>query len=83
MVAPLSIDQFVNAGHITGEKIFSTHFGSGKNFIDFGPPRTENMSNQFELISVNADGGYFWAATPVGLRIGEAGQSKEYKLEGM
>ena len=41
------------------------------------------MSNQFELISFNADGGYFWAATPVGLRIGEAGQSKEYKLEGM
>lgn len=54
-VAPLPFDQFMNAGHIVGEKMFSTNFGSGRNFIDFGPYRIENMSDPLGLSTFAVD----------------------------
>ena len=54
-VAPLPIDQFYNAGHITGERMFSTNFATGKSFIDFGPYREENMSDPAELATFSVD----------------------------
>ena len=81
-VAPLPLDQFMNAGHITGEKMFSTNFGSGRNFIDFGPYREENMIDPMWLVSFAVDGGYFWSAVPEGVRFGDI-DGKEYKLDGL
>ena len=79
-VAPLPINQFINAGHITGDKMFSTNFGSGRSFIDFGPFRQENMSDPLGLTTFAVDDGYFWSATPDGVRFGNVGEGKEYKL---
>lgn len=87
-VGPLPIDQFINAGHITGDKIFSTNFASQgyKSFIDFGPYKTENMAST-NRASFLANYGYFWAANPEGVRFGNVGDGvwdgQEYKLDSM
>ena len=71
-VAPLPLNQFMNAGHITGQKMFSTNFASGprRSFIDFGPYRESSMSDPMELTTFAVDEGYFWSARPEGVRFG-------------
>ena len=81
-VAPLPIDQFINAGHITGDKVFSTNFATGRSFIDFGPYKEANMSDPMGLVSFSVDQGYFWSAIPEGVRFGNI-DGKEYLLENL
>merc|ERR1712228_898202 len=82
-VASSPLDQFINAGHITGDKQFSTNFASAgyNSFIDFGPFREDNMSDPQALQSFAVENGYFWATKPEGVRFGAVGEATEYLLD--
>lgn len=61
----LFVDALKTAGHIT-EKKFSIHYtgDDGSNYVDFGTPREEGMSNPSELTYINVEPSFFWQVIP-------------------
>ena len=41
------------------------------------------MSDPMGLTTFAVDEGYFWSARPEGVRFGEVGEAKEYKIDGL
>lgn len=82
-VGPLFLDTLSFAQHIT-EKAFSTRFSGtfGESFIDFGPPREEEMSSIGELVEIPCNKGFFYSSIPQGIRFGDASAGQEFALDG-
>ena len=83
-VGPLILDVLMQAGHIT-EKAFSTSFTGrfGQSFVDFGPPREEEMSSKAEFVEIPVNKGFFYTAIPQGVKFGAISDGEEFALSGV
>ena len=82
-IGELYLDKLQSIGQIT-EKSFSTHFTGleGDSFVDFGPYQESSMWDKNFLVELPVYKGFFYSATPQGVRFGDAENGSEFALDG-